>query len=436
MKTVLKIFVIFILLFTNSYAQLTHTFTQTAHINERNYGGVFGVGPDGVVFVTSPDSLHAYYYNGFSFINTANIDIPDVNDIQVGNEGIIFLSAGDSGLWAYSYNGSSFTKTTHVVEDSGRANSIAISPDGTIFLANDLDGLRAYTYDRGSFTNTAHVDDDGGVPKSGWLGAFGVAVGSDGTIFLGTGWDGLWAYSYDGSSFANIANCGYDTVDPAGFSSCGFVREIFDVLDDYIFVEQGNIAGMYFSVFKYQDFTFTIGDSSIDYNSRFSSFDLAIGTEGIIFVIINNQLAAYTYDGSSFTNTALIETTGGKIAVGLDGTVFVASEDSGLFAYKYDLAAAIANESTQIPLKFALSQNYPNPFNPSTNIEFDLPQVSNVRIEVYNTTGQQIHTLLNTKMSAGSHKVEFNAQNLSSGVYFYKINAGEFQDVKKMILLR
>ena len=89
-----------------------------------------------------------------------------------------------------------------------------------------------------------------------------------------------------------------------------------------------------------------------------------------------------------------------------------------------------------LPGQFELSQNYPNPFNPSTTIEFDLPKFSNVRIEVYNLTGQKVQTLLNKKMTAGSHRLEFNAQNLSSGVYFYRIEAGEFQDVKKMILIK
>lgn len=88
------------------------------------------------------------------------------------------------------------------------------------------------------------------------------------------------------------------------------------------------------------------------------------------------------------------------------------------------------------PKSYHLTQNYPNPFNPSTTIEYDLPKASNVSIEVYNTSGQKITTLLNKKMAAGNHEVEFNAANLSSGVYFYRIQAGEFHDVKKMILLR
>jgi photosystem II stability/assembly factor-like uncharacterized protein len=88
------------------------------------------------------------------------------------------------------------------------------------------------------------------------------------------------------------------------------------------------------------------------------------------------------------------------------------------------------------PGEYLLYQNYPNPFNPSTTIEFDLPKSANVRIEAYNIAGQKIKTLLNKKMLSGRHEVEFNAQNLSSGIYFYRIEAGEFQDVKKMILLK
>jgi hypothetical protein len=100
------------------------------------------------------------------------------------------------------------------------------------------------------------------------------------------------------------------------------------------------------------------------------------------------------------------------------------------------LTGVFENGEMAFPNLYYLMQNYPNPFNPSTTIEFDLPKASEVRIEVYNIAGQKIQTLLNTKMSAGSHQVEFNAQNLSSGVYFYRIESGEFQDVKKMILIK
>jgi hypothetical protein len=88
------------------------------------------------------------------------------------------------------------------------------------------------------------------------------------------------------------------------------------------------------------------------------------------------------------------------------------------------------------PRRYNLSQNYPNPFNPSTKIEFALPKAEIVKIEVFNTLGQRVEIPLKQQMKAGNHEVEFNGQNLSSGIYFYKIQAGEFHDVKKMILIK
>jgi hypothetical protein len=104
--------------------------------------------------------------------------------------------------------------------------------------------------------------------------------------------------------------------------------------------------------------------------------------------------------------------------------------------YPNPSVGSIADVDDNVAKSFQLFQNYPNPFNPSTTIEFDLPKSSDVRIEVYNITGQKIQTLLDEKMSAGNHQVEFMAGNLSSGVYFYKIEKDEFQDVKKMIMIK
>jgi len=88
------------------------------------------------------------------------------------------------------------------------------------------------------------------------------------------------------------------------------------------------------------------------------------------------------------------------------------------------------------PSEFVLKQNYPNPFNPSTKIGFTLPTESNVKISIYNLIGQKVAEVVNSKFNAGKHSVDFNASNLSSGIYFYKIEAGSFTSVKKMQLLK
>jgi hypothetical protein len=92
--------------------------------------------------------------------------------------------------------------------------------------------------------------------------------------------------------------------------------------------------------------------------------------------------------------------------------------------------------SSEIPLKFKLYQNYPNPFNPSTKISFVIPQRSNVSLKVYNITGTEIATLVNEVKDPGAYSINFNAEKLSSGVYFYKITAGKFSSVRKMILIK
>jgi hypothetical protein len=90
-----------------------------------------------------------------------------------------------------------------------------------------------------------------------------------------------------------------------------------------------------------------------------------------------------------------------------------------------------------LPDNFALKQNYPNPFNPSTKIEFNLPVNGNVLLKIYDVSGKEVATLINNEFrNAGNYSVDFNAKSLASGVYFYKIEAGSFSGIKKMMLLK
>ncbi len=103
--------------------------------------------------------------------------------------------------------------------------------------------------------------------------------------------------------------------------------------------------------------------------------------------------------------------------------------------FTYQNVNAIDDEAN-IPLKFELSQNYPNPFNPNTTIAFTLPTAEQVRLEVYNVLGQLVAKLVDGRLEAGRHTVVWDANNFPSGLYFYKIKAGQYEDIRKMMLLR
>ena len=107
----------------------------------------------------------------------------------------------------------------------------------------------------------------------------------------------------------------------------------------------------------------------------------------------------------------------------------------------YQSPSAIEDGLANIPANFALEQNYPNPFNPTTTIEFVLKQQTDVSVAVYNLIGQRVRTLVNDNRKAGAYQVVWNGTNdlgqkVSSGIYFYKIEAGDFVDTKKMVLMK
>jgi hypothetical protein len=112
------------------------------------------------------------------------------------------------------------------------------------------------------------------------------------------------------------------------------------------------------------------------------------------------------------------------------------NSSTGAKIYKRTFTVDVANINSEIPTEYNLEQNYPNPFNPITTIQFSLPEQSFVRLEVFNALGEKVSTLVSEELNAGNYKHEWNAENLSSGIYFYRMNTDKFSEIKKMILLK
>jgi hypothetical protein len=115
-------------------------------------------------------------------------------------------------------------------------------------------------------------------------------------------------------------------------------------------------------------------------------------------------------------------------------TIYAGTGGSGLFTAP--ITATSVEEESSIAKSFTLSQNYPNPFNPTTVISYQLPVTSNVALRVFDIIGREVATLVNETKEAGSYEVTFNASKLASGMYFYRLQAGNFSAIKKLVLIK
>ena len=139
--------------------------------------------------------------------------------------------------------------------------------------------------------------------------------------------------------------------------------------------------------------------------------------------------------GSSLATVNALAVSGNEVYVG--GRFISAGGVSAIGVARWNSGTSRVEQlSPTAPKTFLLEQNYPNPFNPSTTIRYQLPVASEVKLEVYDVLGKKIATLVNERQSAGSYQVVWNASGLSSGTYFYRLQAGTFVETKKMIMMK
>lgn len=143
-----------------------------------------------------------------------------------------------------------------------------------------------------------------------------------------------------------------------------------------------------------------------------------------------------TFIGWGYTGTTLSEVTPeGQVALEMK----LPASYLSYRAFKFDwdtTVTSITNSGNNSPELYSLNQNYPNPFNPTTSISFSLPKSGNVTLKVYDIMGREVAEIVNSQLQAGNHEINFNAKNLSSGIYIYKLETDNFTASKKMILMK
>ena len=187
----------------------------------------------------------------------------------------------------------------------------------------------------------------------------------------------------------------------------------------------GSNSDMFLSIFNPQG----NGEDDLDYSTFLGSSENEAPTFGI--KLINNTPGMLNFVTGGYTRGADFPITPAAYDTTYNGDV-----DGVLFQFGLSIVSVNNDVSNEIPMDFRLSQNYPNPFNPVTTIRYSIPKENNVSLIVYNMLGEEVAELVNESQQIGNYEVELNATELSSGVYFYKIQAGSFVETKKMILLK
>jgi hypothetical protein len=172
--------------------------------------------------------------------------------------------------------------------------------------------------------------------------------------------------------------------------------------------------------------------------SSSKTIDLALQKAASPYTTYLDKVHTLTTSVQTFTDSVSINATDqAKIEfyLGSSGTVQVWI-DSVSIVESSPVTTGVAEQVNGKPREFLLMQNYPNPFNPTTTIRYGLPNRSHVLLAVFNTLGQQVAILQNGEQDAGFHEVKLDGSRLASGVYFYRIQAGEFVHISKMLLMQ
>jgi hypothetical protein len=313
-------------------------------------------------------------------------------------------------------------------------------------------------------TNTgvyASTDSGGNWTQSGLtaLSIYSLAIRS-GYLFAGTS-AGVYTSSDSGKSwtqsYSGLKNISVNTLAFSGtLTVAGTTSGVYVSSDSGTSWTASGLNGLYvYSLFNDTSGLFAGTNSgayiSTDRGASWISLGLSRRTV-LSFLPYGNTLIAGADSGNVFlTNNS--GTTWAQVSMGMplssrisslaiDGTELFAGTTAGvgtgLGVWKRPLSELTAVDSwaTQLPNHFTLEQNYPNPFNPSTIITYQLPKNVVVTLKVYDVLGREVRTLVSGPQTGGIHSVTFNAGNMSSGVYFYRLQAGAYSQTKKLLLLK
>jgi photosystem II stability/assembly factor-like uncharacterized protein len=379
----------------------------------------------------------------------AGLDSMSVLDLAIDSSGNVL--AGGNGLYRSTDDGNSWTQ----ISTYAHVRCLAVSLEGVLMAGVWNEGLYRSSDNGSNWTRVLSIEDplDFAVNSKGYVFH---AAGDErdsahgGGIYRSTDNGESWSFQFgystsalgcnaSGDIFALSSN--YHGTEMRRSSDGGTSWAIMNIIDSTGYGWPMAIAhgpnhkmycaanGVWFSTDDGITWEHILADQA--------AFVLAIGTDGTIFVgTAGNGVLRSTNDGVTWDsiNAGLTNRWILTLAVSPGGHLFAGTEN-GLYRSVSTVTTAIKNPGSA-PTSFTLSQNYPNPFNPTTTIRYGLAGRSQVSLTVFNTLGQQVAVLQDGEKEAGYHEVTFDAGGLASGAYLYRLQAGDFVQSKKLILLR
>jgi hypothetical protein len=373
--------------------------------------------------------------------------------LHLGENGVVFASFWpyplEEGLYRSTNDGVNWTRL-HYVNSGDNIFSITSKNDNNMIFIGTRNGVQRST---NAGANWSYVNN--GIPANSWVRD--IETDTSTGIVLAATTKGVFSTTNNGTSWQMTTGIDpQDTVVKIRFdysptvldygmgtrASLGTLHgELYDAFDDTEYLlaaliavfEDDELTGIGFIALKILNQRFYGVCQFSEAGNLNESGGFFLSTNGGPFKTNNTGLPNQTRPSALTLNSTIMrgETTEVNFFLGsFENTI------DGAKVYKLTYLVGIQLISSEIPEGFKLKQNYPNPFNPVTKINFDLPFSSNVTIKVFDITGREIATLVNDFHQAGSYNVTFDAMNISSGVYFYRIEAGGFVQTKRMVLLR